>query len=168
MKRILLLAVLAVFVMMPLSSFAKTAISESEMAALTAQEGVTIDMNHFNVDDIQIAVQGWGDNDGFSGYGSAGWVGASISTKPGVAGGHFLSLSGNITIDVGTNVGVTAVKMGLPGIVIDGSVEQVVALGTSNSNLAANLAAGTGQILGRSYMAGITLTTSGYMVISAH
>lgn len=162
MKRILLLAVLAVFVMMPLSSFAKTAISDSDMAAVTAQEGVTINMSNFNIDDIQIGVQGWGDLDGFAGYTGAGWVGANITTVAG-ASGHFITLTGDLTVDVGTNAGVTAVRLGLPGISVDGSVTQVMRLATT----AAGLETST-QILGRAYMSGIVLATSGYLVISAH
>lgn len=161
MKRILLLAVLAVFVMMPLSSFAKTAISDSDMAALTAQEGVTIDMSHFNIDDIQIGVQGWGDSGftiGATVY-TEGWVGANIVTT----GSPFITLSGELTIDVGTNAGTTYVMLGLPGVNINGSVTQTLRL----ADTAAGLETST-QILGRAYMSGITLATSGYLLISAH
>ncbi len=45
MKKVLLLTVVALFVMMPFASFAKTALSDSDMSAITAQEGVSIYMN---------------------------------------------------------------------------------------------------------------------------
>ena len=45
MKKVLLLTVIALFVMMPFASFAKTALSDSDMSAITAQEGVSIYMN---------------------------------------------------------------------------------------------------------------------------
>jgi hypothetical protein len=165
MKRILVLAVIAVFVMMPLASFAKTAISDSDLSAVTAQEGVTINFDNFLISNIQIDVQGWGDNDGFSGYTSAGWVGAKITTTH-PSGVNLINLSGDLTIDVGTNGAVTAVKLGLPGISIGGSITQELSLAPTSAGLATG---GPGrQIIGTMVMSGITLSTSGYVVVTAH
>ena len=164
MKRILVLAVIAVFVMMPLASFAKTAISDSELSAVTAQEGVTINFDNFHISDIQVDVQGFGDADGFSGYTGAGWVGAKITTTHPV-GVDLITLSGDLTLDVGTNAGVTAVKLGLPGIAIGGAITQRLALTATSADLAAPAA---NQIIGTMVMSGITLSTSGYLIITAH
>jgi len=49
MKKVLLLAVVALFVMMPLASFAMTTISDSDLNAITAQEGVSIYLNDLKV-----------------------------------------------------------------------------------------------------------------------
>jgi hypothetical protein len=162
MKRILVLAVIAVFVMMPLASFAKTAISDSDLAAVTAQDGVVIDLSHFTIDSIQVSASGWGDVGGYTGATGDGWVGAQITTTAG-SSGHFIGLTGNLTIDVGSNASVTSVKIGLPGINIDGSLTQKVVLATTAGGLI-----GSTQVLGTSVMTGITLTTSGYVVISSH
>jgi hypothetical protein len=165
MKRILVLAVIAVFVMMPLASFAKTAISDSELSAVTAQEGVTINFNNFVISDIQVDVQGWGDSDGFSGYTGAGWVGAKITTTH-PSGVNLINLSGDLTIDVGTNAGVTAVKLGLPGVSIGGSITQELVLAPTSAGLATG---GPGrQVMGTAVMSGITLVTSGYLIVTAH
>ena len=39
MKKVLLLAVIALFVMMPFASFAKTAISESDLSSFNSSDG---------------------------------------------------------------------------------------------------------------------------------
>ena len=59
MKKVLLLAVVALFVMMPLASFAMTAISDSDLNAITAQEGVSIYLNNITVSRLSMVVS-WG------------------------------------------------------------------------------------------------------------
>ena len=59
MKKVLLLAVVALFVMMPLASFAMTTISDSDLNAITAQEGVSIYLNNITLSGIN-ATMSWG------------------------------------------------------------------------------------------------------------
>ena len=160
MKKVLLFAVLAMFLMVPMS-FAKTAITESDLAAVTAQEGVTINFDCFTVGAISIDVQSWGDSDGCTtcgGYTAAGWVGAEIDMSS-----DFVSISGDMTIDVGTNSGgVTALAIGLPTLNLAGSMTQVVKLANN-----AQLTTGVG-VLGTAYMSGLSVSPSGVLIIHAH
>jgi hypothetical protein len=155
MKKVLLLAVLAMFVMVPFTSFAKSAITDSDLQAITAQEGVTVDMSGLTVT-VSMAEQAWGDGDGFGAtYTKAGWVGATDVTIP------TIGFTGELTIDVGTDAGgTTAIKVGLPSLVLNGDVYQTVALGDSEKTLT--------QVLGTSYMHNVNVSTSGSLVITAH
>ncbi|HQI71858.1 MAG TPA: hypothetical protein PLM65_01795 [Smithella sp.] len=159
MKKVLLFAVLAMFLMVPMS-FAKTAITESDLAAVTAQEGVTINFDCFTVGAISIDVQSWGDSDGCTtcgGFTSTGWVGAEIDMSS-----DFVSISGDMTIDVGTNSGgVTALAIGLPTLNLAGSMTQVVKL-ANNAQLTG------GSVLGTAYMSGLSVSPSGVLIIHAH
>ena len=159
MKKVLLFAVLAMFLMVPMS-FAKTAITESDLAAVTAQEGVTINFDCFTVGAISIDVQSWGDSDGCTtcgGYTSSGWVGAEIDMSS-----DFVNISGDMTIDVGTNAGgVTALAIGLPTLNLAGSMTQVVKL-ANNPQLTG------GGVLGTAYMSGLSVSPSGVLIIHAH
>lgn len=158
MKKVLLFAVIAMFLMVPMS-FAKTAISESDLAAVTAQEGVTINFDCFTVGAISIDVQSWGDSDGCSGcggYTAAGWVGAEIDMSD-----NFVGIKGNLTIDVGTSGSQTALIIGLPTLNLAGSMTQVVKLGT-----AANLSGAA--VMGTAYMSGLSVSPSGKLIIHAH
>jgi hypothetical protein len=157
MKKVLLLAVLAVFVMVPFTSFAKSAISEGDLAAITAQEGVTINFNSFTVGAITIDVQSWGDGNGFGTYTTAGWVGASIALSS-----DFVTITGDLTIDVGTSGSVTALGIGLPTLNLAGSMTQVVTLAAS-----ADLATNPG-VLGTAYMSGLSVHPTGTLIITAH
>jgi hypothetical protein len=159
MKKVLLLTVIALFVMMPFASFAKTAITESDLADLTAQEGVTISFSNLAISNVNLTVQSWGDSDGFSSYTSSGWVGAQINMT-----GDVLSLGGTMTIDVGTSGTVTGVKIGLPTLNIGSStfqVDQIVRLANAKT-----LTGGT--TLGTSYMSGLTGQVTGAITITAH
>ena len=158
MKKVLLLTIVAFLMMVPMS-FAKTAISDSDLADVTAQEGVTINFDCFTVGAITIAAQSWGDADGCTtcgGYTAAGWVGASVTMSS-----NFVRISGNMTIDVGTSGTRTALVIGLPTLNLAGSMTQVVKLGT-----AANLSGGS--VLGTSYMSGVSVNPSGQLIIFAH
>ena len=160
MKKVLLFVVLAMFLMVPMS-FAKTAITESDLAAVTAQEGVTINFDCFTVGAIKIDVQSWGDADGCTtcgGYTGTGWVGASIDMSS-----DFVTISGDMTIDVGTNTGdVTTLAIGLPTLNLAGSMTQVVKL-ANNAQLTTNA-----QVLGTAYMSGLSVSPSGVLIIHAH
>ena len=45
MKKTLILVLIAVFVMIPLASFAKTAISDSELSTVTGEAGISISID---------------------------------------------------------------------------------------------------------------------------
>jgi hypothetical protein len=45
MKKTLILVLISVFLMIPLASFAKTALSDSELSTVTGQAGISIDFN---------------------------------------------------------------------------------------------------------------------------
>lgn len=163
MKKVLLLAVLAMFLMVPVS-FAKTTISESDLASVTAQEGVTITFDNLKITNVTVDEQSWGDSNGFTAdngdaYTSAGWVGATITTS-----GDLVALSGSLIIDVGTSGSTTAVRIGLPSLAIGSdtmSVTQVLKLDTVKE------LTGT-QVLGTAYMGGVEATVTGGLIITAH
>ena len=159
MKKVLLFAVVAMFLMVPMS-FAKTAISESDLAAVTAQEGVTINFDCFTVGAISIDVQSWGDSDGCAGcggYSAAGWVGATIDMST-----DFVGIEGNLTIDVGTSGAQTALVIGLPTLNLAGYMTQIVKL-SSDQDLDVNSG-----VLGTAYMSGLSVSPSGKLIIHAH
>jgi hypothetical protein len=162
MKKVVLFAIIAMFLMVPLS-FAKTAITEKDLADVTAQEGVTINFSCFTLGAIKIDVQAWGDSDGCSAcasgvYTNAGWVGASITLAS-----NFVTLGGNMTIDVGSSGTKTALVIGLPSLTLGGDMTQIVKLGTAAGNMATST-----QVLGTSYMSGLSMSPSGYLIITAH
>ena len=76
MKKFSICAILVmffVFVALPMSVLAMTAIDDNELAEITGQAGVSI-----NVDvtaNLSIGTIAWGDSDGFTGYSNAGYVG---------------------------------------------------------------------------------------------
>ena len=158
MKKVLLFAVVAMFLMVPMS-FAKTAISESDLAAVTAQEGVTINFDCFTVGAISIDVQSWGDSDGCAGcggYSAAGWVGATIDMST-----DFVGIEGNLTIDVGNDGTKTALIIGLPTLNLAGNMTQVVKLGTDADLTSA-------AVMGTAYMSGLDVSPTGQLIIHAH
>jgi opacity protein-like surface antigen len=157
MKKILLLTVIAVFLMVPVA-FAKTMISDSELAAVTAQDGVNIAFSGVTVSDVSIDCSSWGDTDGFTDYLGAGYVGAAIEME-----GDLVTLPDNqsLSIEVGTNASnVTAVKIGLPQITI-GAVNMTNTLKLAEDKTLTT----TPQTLGVAYMGGLTATVGGGSVI---
>ncbi|KUG22520.1 hypothetical protein ASZ90_007696 [hydrocarbon metagenome] len=157
MKRILLLTVIAVFVMMPFASFAKTAISDSELGAVTAQTGVTIDFTDFRLGSISIGTISWGDNGFGSTYTGEGWVGQSLTLSD-----NAVNITGTMDIDVGTSGNRTAIGIKLPTINVTGNVEMVVKL-AADKTLTTNAG-----ILGTSYISGLSINPSGTLIIYAH
>ncbi|MBN1363422.1 MAG: hypothetical protein JW976_01320 [Syntrophaceae bacterium] len=158
MKKFLLCLFIAMFMVVPMS-FAKTVISEKDLQEVTAQEGVTINFDCFTVGAISIAVQSWGDSDGCAtcgGFTSTGWVGASVDMSS-----NFVSMTGNMTIDVGSSGTKTALIIGLPNLNLAGSITQVVKLSTSPT-------LGSAGVLGTSFMSGLSVTPTGQLIIYAH
>jgi hypothetical protein len=60
MKKNLMLVLVAIFMMIPLTSFAKTALSDSELGTITGNEGVSINFTSMDFG-IQISNIAWGD-----------------------------------------------------------------------------------------------------------
>ena len=164
MKKILLLTVIALFVMMPFASFAKTAVSDSDLGAVTAQSGVSIDFSNLTVSNVNVTIQSWGDTDGFTagGYTTQGWVGAAMTMT-----GNVVGLSGTMNIDVGTSGTQTRLKVDLPTVVIGAGAgltqDQTIKLSSAKTLDATGF--GT---LGQSYVAGLTATIQGSVQIYAH
>ena len=164
MKRFLTLAILVLFLMMPLASSAKVAISDSDLDAVTAETGVSITFNNVTLTSAtSLGVLSWGDADGFASAASGGIAGlANIS----MTAGNFAVINGDMLVDVGTNAatGGTKVKISLPKIV----------LGGAGSNISATLRTDTAQKLNTSTFAtNITVTNlaiavGGIITVSAH
>jgi hypothetical protein len=161
MKKLILIMVL-VLVMMPFASFAKTAISDGDLGAVTAQSGVSIDFSNLTVSGVNVTIQSWGDTDGFGTYTTQGWVGAAMSMT-----GNVVGISGTMNIDVGTSGTQTRLKIDLPTVVVGAggglTQDQTIKLSSSKTLNAAGF--GT---LGQSYMAGLTATITGSIQIYAH
>lgn len=169
-KVVVCVTVLMFLLMMPFVLFAKTSISESEMSAITAQEGVTINFgaglasSTMTVTNFAPSIVSWGDANGFTGSTGAGYVGVRGVT---INAASTINMWGNMTIDVGTNVaGVTKVQIGLPVILVHPLVtDATVALGTTKD------LAGT-QVMGTFYNDQFALIVNslgtGSMTIGAH
>ena len=117
MKKVLLLAVVALFVMMPLASFSMTTISDSDLNAITAQEGVSIYLNNITLSGIN-ATMSWGQSNissinRFTRLLVSHLIRAVLSAPlfpPPVT----ITVNGLLTIDVGVNNTTTAVKHWYP------------------------------------------------------
>lgn len=111
MKKLSILAIL-LLVLAPASAMAgMTAASDMDLADISGQTGITINMS------MSVTATGlaWGDDDGFSGYGSDGWVILSNLSLPTIA------LSG-VTIDAGTTGAASRVQIGTGGPIITGNL----------------------------------------------
>lgn len=117
MKRILMLAMIVAFVMIPLVSFAKTAISDSDLDAVTAKAGISIVFTNLTISSLSLSKISWGDSDGvpdgdsvFTGYASKGYIGATDITVT----GNLINYTGAMNIDVGTSgTGVSATRLNI-------------------------------------------------------
>lgn len=131
MKRILMLAVIAVFVGMPIASFAKTAISDSDLDALTAQKGISIDFTNFAISSgVTAGKMIFGDSDGLgslqplvgfwvhTSYTSAGYMAMNNIV---ITGNLVAITTGTMNVDVGTSGGQTELNVALPTVTIGGS-----------------------------------------------
>lgn len=164
MKKVLAMA--AIFAMMPLAAHAKTAISDGDMAAVTGQAGVSINLDVTM--DLTMDSAAWGDSDGL-GAGSnttAGWIGMKDFNANGIkvhARSDYLGTPQNLqflTIDVATadasNTqyadGTTFVRLGLGTMEIEmNSMSFDVALGQNGTR------AGLDQTLGKVTLAGLDM-----------
>ena len=162
MKKSLALAIILIFVMAPLASFARTAISDSELDSVIAQEGVTIEFVNVTLNNVSMTTFVWGDADGFTDYTGEGWAGLGDIT----ISGDVVVMNGPMNIDVGASGNSTRVNILLPTVSIGGTaglnVTATVKLAAS-SNLATN--ATTGGILD---IKGLKTQVSGSVMVYAH
>jgi hypothetical protein len=175
MKKLLWLTVISLFVMMPLSSFARTnIISDSDLGAITAQEGVSIYFNNSTTTAFTFTAS-WGQSNISSITGSpitnfpfdkGGWAGVEVSFGD-------TSLSGLLTIDVGVNNTATTGSTGIPGGIAlglknlalkSGSVEAIIKIGAEKT-LAVPTATMT---LGTYYLGSYYTTLNGQVIICTH
>ena len=148
--------------MTPLASFARTAISDSELDSVIAQEGVTIEFDNVTLNNVSMTTFAWGDVDGFTDYTGEGWAGLGDIT----ISGDVVVMNGPMNIDIGTSGSSTRVNILLPTVSIGGTaglnVTATVKLAAS-SNLATN--ATTGGILD---IKGLKTQVSGSVMVYAH
>lgn len=117
MKRFLILAVIALFVMLPLVSFARTVVNDNDLDAITAESGVSIEFTNLSVGNTTtLSSISWGDPSGFTGYTTPGYFGFTNL----VISGNIVKIpSGTMNIDVGTSAtGDTKIFMVLPTITL--------------------------------------------------
>lgn len=176
MKRILTCVSVFVFLLtMPSALFSKQTLSDDEMKATTAQEGVSIEFggasylqSHFVLPgQFSPNTQSWGDGDGCStcsGYSSAGWVGTrNVTMDPSSA----IYLYSTMNIDVGTSGGVTKTIVGLPAALIHPvSTNMTFALGTEQTLTDGQPALGT--YYNDKFGVIVNTFQTGYMAIGNH
>jgi len=178
MKKVLLLAVVALFVMMPLASFAMTTISDSDLNAITAQEGVSIYLNNITLSGIN-ATMSWGQGTTSvtnATFDAPGFFGVDVSTSGNI------SVNGLLTIDVGVNASTThmatsgngGVALGLTNMAIGvGGVQMIVKVSGDKSLALTSGGSGTstqviGMTMGTAYISNVSTTVNGQIVISTH
>jgi len=108
------IAVILAFVLLPGALWAKSAISDSELAAVTGESGVTIVFTNVTMTNTQLTSLSLGDSDGFTGYTSAGYLGISNVTITGTTA----NITGTSNIDIGTSGSTTALNVYLPSLVL--------------------------------------------------
>jgi hypothetical protein len=158
-KKNLILAIAALFLTLPFVLSAKTAIPDSELDAVTAEEGVSITFTNVTVGGAAaLTVASWGDEDGFSGYTSAGYAGMNAVT----IGGTLTALNGTADIDVGTSGSTTMMRFVMPTVTM-GSMNVAATLKLSNSQ---NLSGGN--VLGNLGISGFSTRMTGNIGVYAH
>jgi hypothetical protein len=153
MKKSIMLAVISILLMIPPVSFAKIAISDGDLAAITGQVSLSIDMSKRwplqNVSNLSII---WDDANGFTSYTDPGYFGTTDFAITGETTKFGSGDNGIVLIDITYNNGVTVVKAATPEIIVGGTtgmnISATLKLGTDN------VLSGT-QTLGAVYVGGI-------------
>jgi hypothetical protein len=114
MKRILLLAIITIFMMTPVSAFAKQVITDGDLDAVTGEQGVSITFTNVAMTNTAITSLSFGDSDGFTGYTTAGYLGMSNVSITGTTA----NITGTAVIDIGTNGSSTRLNMVLPTVTL--------------------------------------------------
>lgn len=163
MKKILALAIVAVFVMMPVASFARTAISDDDLGSVIAQQGVTIDFVNLTVNSTSLTSLAWGDTGGFTGYTGNGWAGIGSVT----INGDVVVMNGPMNIDIGTNGSSTRVNVLLPTIAIGGTAGLNVTASVKLDYLS-TLASANASTLGVLDISGLKTSVTGSLQVYGH
>ena len=153
MKKSIMLAVISILLMMPSVSFAKIVISDGDLAAITGQVSLSIDMSRRwplrNVSNLSLI---WDDADGFTNYTAPGYLGTIDLAITGETTKFGSGDNGIMTLDITYTNGVTVVKAATPEINIGGTtgmnIDATIKLGIDNT------LSGT-QTLGALYVGGI-------------
>ncbi|MGB5218672.1 MAG: hypothetical protein WBN66_10280 [Smithella sp.] len=144
----------------------------------TNQQGVEMTFNNFYLGIPSVAIDmSWGDADGFTGSGSAGYMGMSdyIHYNANMFGAigtsmMLVSMSGTQSIDVGSSGTLTKLSIVLPTTTINPNF----GLTGTNATITAPLAMSTAktltnpQVLGTAYIEGFQPTTQGSFCLFAH
>lgn len=159
MKKMIIAFVLGMLLMLPAFAFAKQLISDGELDSVTAHEGVSITfLNVYVGNTTTLSSAAWGDSDGFTGYTTAGYVGANNVTIT----GNLTTISGTANIDIGTNGTSTRINLLLP----------TITLGTMNASATLKLSTAstmTGtQELGSLHLNGFSTQAGGTVQVYAH
>ena len=117
MKRLFTFGIVALFVLLPLLSSARTIVADDELAGVTAEAGVTIDFTDLNVNNTTLTSVAWGDTNGFTGYASTGWLGITgVNGANIIMTGNLSTISGAMNIDVGSSGTASILRIGLPNL----------------------------------------------------
>lgn len=166
MKKILILAVIAIFVMMPLASFAKNVISDSDLASITAQDSISIDVSGLKLRYVSNLKTVWDDADGFTGYTDPGYLGTTDITITNNIMSFGSGANGIVTLDVSYTNGVAVTRIETPQIIIGGTdgmiVNATMKSGTDNTLTGA-------QTFGSIHMGGVKVDIPpGVLTVTAH
>ena len=163
MKRFLIMAVIALLmIILPAVLFAQTAISDSELDAVNAQTGVTIDFSNVTVSNASLTSVAWGDSGGFTGYTGDGWAGLTSIT----INGDLVVMNGAMVLDIGTSSNSTRANITLPTVTVGGTAGVNI---TASVVLAANSGLSTNaSTLGVLDVKGLKLSVSGPIQVYAH
>lgn len=123
MKRFLTLSVIVLLVLLPLVSFARTAINDKDLDEVTAEAGVSIDFTNLKIGNNATTMSSisWGDTTGFTGFTTPGYFGFKNITIT----GHLTQIgqtgdanvtSNTMLIDVGSLGSETKIGIKLPTI----------------------------------------------------
>ena len=158
-KKFSILAVAALLVMLPFILSSKTAIPDSDLDAVTAEEGVSITFSNMTVGGTAaLSVFSYSDGDGFSSYTSAGSLGMNAVT----IGGDLTTINGTAAIDVGSSGSLTMLRVVMP----------TVTLGTANVDatlkLSGNQNLSGGERLGLLGVHGFSTQMTGNLGVYAH
>ncbi len=159
MKKTIVTFIMTLLLALPASVFAKQLISDSDLEAVTAHEGVSITFVGVYVGNTTTLTSvAWGDGDGFTGYTTAGYVGANNVTIT----GNLTTISGTANIDIGTNGTSTRINLLLPTITL-GAMNASATLKLST----ASTMTGT-QELGSLHLNGFSTQAGGTVQVYAH
>jgi hypothetical protein len=165
MKRIFVPGIMILFVamlmMMPRVSSAKTVVADQDLADVTAEAGVSIVFDKVTMGNNATTLTSLaiGDPNGFTGYTAAGWGGISNVTTA----GNVTVMDGTMNIDIGTSGTSTRMQIVLPTMTMGTmNITAMVKAGTTGDLTASS------NVLGVLDMRGFSTVTTGTIQVFAH